>query len=234
MPPKKTKPKSLTIYSDILSNLLKLNDLGVLPNERLREAEDFLALDKFSPAKLHDGRELKDLIVHDPSLTTWNKDILGDNHFHYLRAELLGKHFFTEDEIDRLNKYAGPLWREKCEKNRFEKARKLKEDEYGGPVYDGDSYYSNVEEFRYGFEGNSEEGDELPEYLWTCEVKPMVNISLGDILERVGEDIEDFDISSLRGAKELKAAIEAFNEANKDRESWYHKSDEVVMLDKKP
>ncbi len=234
MTPKKTKPKSLTIYSDILSNLLKLNDLGVLPNERLAEAEDLVALDRFSPAKLHDGRELKDLIVHDPSLTTWNKGILDDKHYswNYLRAELLGKHFFTEDEIDRLNKYANTIWTAQCEKSRFEKARKLKEDEYDGPVYDGGRYYANIEEFRDCFEGNSEEGDELPEYLWTCTVRPMVNIDLGDILERVGEDIEDFDIGSLSGVKELKVAIKAFNEANKDQESWLYKNDEVVILGK--
>lgn len=235
MTPKKTKPKSITIYSDILSNLLKLNDLGVLPNERLREAEEFVALDRFSAAKLHDGRELKDLIVHDPSLTTWNKGILDYKHYscHYLRVELLSKHFFTEDEIDRLNQYANPIWTAQCEKNRFEKARKLKEDEYDGPVYDGGRYYANTEEFRDCFEVNSEEGDELPEYLWTCTVRPMVNIDLGDILERVGEDIEDFDVDSLRGIKELEAAIEVFNEVNKDRESWFYKSDEVVMLDPK-
>jgi len=109
---------------------------------------------------------------------------------------------------------------------RMDQAEKV--DSWDGWVYsDGhghsEGYFDSVEEFAEWWE--DEFGDEpLPEYIWTCRANRIVPTG-ETIMERLLQDWlengwEDMDESDLSGLDELKAAVEAFSEANKDVVAW--------------
>ena len=115
-------------------------------------------------------------------------------------------------------------WAEVCEKGRlkeaerFEKARKITEDQYDGDmVYLDDKYYESVldaiDEYDVGTE---------PEYVWACKDVGVPRASSDSIVEHCLDNMwEDADSSDLNGLEELDAAIAAFNEANKGISVWY-------------
>jgi len=103
---------------------------------------------------------------------------------------------------------------ERKETDRFEKAKKL--NEWAGWVYDGAEYYESVEYYL-------EARDDLPvpAYVWACKENHFAVADVSDITDRIEENgYEDFDADDLKGLDDLKAAIEKFNEANKDVVSY--------------
>lgn len=100
------------------------------------------------------------------------------------------------------------------EADRFQKAQKLTE--WNSWVYDGAEYYESVEHYL-------ETRDDLPipAYVWACKENRFAIADVSDITDRIEENgYEDFDADDLKGMDDLKAAIEKFNEANKDVVSY--------------
>ena len=219
----------LHLYSDILANLTKLSGLGIIPDERITEAAEFVDFARMKPAVLADGRELDNLVVHDVTKRAYFRQGLKDWP-HVIQQELL-ESFFSDKEIDALNKNASIELREKREAERFEKAEKVPEEEYGGPVSDGDNYWGSVEEYREFVE---EDLCEVGDYLWACEVKPTVFLDWQKVREMTTDDEtpEHFDGSEILGLDELRAAVDLFNEKNKRFESWEYTTKIAVVLKK--
>ena len=221
--------KKLHLYSDILGNLTKLLGLGIIPDERIQAAAEFVDFSRFKPAVLVDGRKLANLVVHDVDDHVYFAQALEDRP-HVVQAMLL-ESFFSEEEIDALNKNASWELRAKREQEQFEKAEKVPEEEYSGPVSDDDNYWGSVEEYR---DQTEDEEEEIRDYLWACEVKPTVLLDWQKVREMTTEDEtpEYFDGSDIKGLEELKAAVDAFNEKNKGWTTWQYTTKIAVILNK--
>jgi hypothetical protein len=130
------------------------------------------------------------------------------------------------------------------EKDLFDKAEKLTE--WDGPVYcDGygsnEGYFETVEDFLDQFEETYEEfrnsepekNLKLPEYVWCCDSIPLANLDLDEILENSTQEAYDgFEYSGFKGLEELRAAIDKFNEINKDVVSWTPNYKKALLLEK--
>lgn len=114
----------------------------------------------------------------------------------------------------------------KVEVERFAKAEKLTPDQWTGYVYDGKDYYADISDMRGYFSENA-----LPDYVWTCTSKHFVQVSIDDITSSLEDEAyEDFDSDDLNGWPELKIALDAFNEANKDQISYTPDYTKAVVL----
>ena len=119
------------------------------------------------------------------------------------------------------------------EKERFERAEKVSAKEWGGWVYledvgDNNGYFDSVGELLAHFE---EEGLELPDYCYVAEPKQWVQAEVYQITQSIeGDAPEDFDFRSLAGLKELKEALEKFNEANANELIWWPNYKKAVLL----
>lgn len=96
------------------------------------------------------------------------------------------------------------------EQARIDAATKLVPDEYDGPVYDGNDYWLDVDEYR---EHAEDEGIE-DEYVWACtthrhQIDPQRAVDI--ITEDMLQDVEDADECMLSGVQELKEFIAEWN-----------------------
>ena len=118
---------------------------------------------------------------------------------------------------------------EKQEVTFFEKAEKLTA--WDGWVYcEGvnDDYFESVDDL---LERCDDEGIDRPKYVWACKADHFVNADIEDITSRLEDTAyEDFDFADLAGLSELKAALEAFNEANKDKVSYTPDYTKAVLI----
>jgi hypothetical protein len=122
--------------------------------------------------------------------------------------------------------------REKAERakeaKRFADAEKLTA--WDGPVFaEGigpqDGFFETVDDLTEHCEDN---GMSLPPYVWPCDKVPFAVVDFDDIVEAAA--YEDFDAGDLSGTAELKAAIEAFNEANKALCLWEPNYKKALVL----
>ena len=100
------------------------------------------------------------------------------------------------------------------EAERFKKAQKVAERDYeGGYVYSGDTYYSSIEALRDWHDAD----EAAPHYVWACKGVAIPKASIEDVIDNILDNMwEGSNPSDLSGVDELEAAIEAFNEANRD------------------
>jgi len=128
--------------------------------------------------------------------------------------------------------------RARIERERFDKAEKLTE--WIGWVYcEGlgfrDGFFESITEL---FDALADEESGLPEYVWTwpeyvwtCTPDRFVHADVSDITDRMADQAyEDWDPADLNGLEELKAALDKFNEANKDAISYSPDYTKAVLL----
>ena len=108
------------------------------------------------------------------------------------------------------------------ERDRFEKAEKLTK--WDGWVCNGDDFYESIEDMLDVL-------DEAPEYVWACKADHFVRAEVSDIIDRMDDDAyEDWYPETLNGLEELKAALNKFNEANKDVCSYTPDYTKAVLI----
>lgn len=122
---------------------------------------------------------------------------------------------------------------------KFEAAEKIDESVYDGWVYDGDEYYGDIDAWREHFEEEVRFSDEveapIPDYVWACFPHQLVSVSLREILGGIEDnaELEEFEAGDeCKGTEELEKALEAFNEANKELQSYSPDYKMAVMVDK--
>jgi hypothetical protein len=122
------------------------------------------------------------------------------------------------------------------EHKRFEAAEKLMPGQWNGPVVLGDDhYFDSVGDLLAEFseDGFNGDGEELPEYVWTCDEDHFVRVDIEAVdTAYEGEAYDDFDPNDLKGREDLKAALAAYCEANKDVVSWKPNRKRCVVLKK--
>lgn len=141
-------------------------------------------------------------------------------------AETGIRFYLTCEKCERAN-------RAKLEADRFEKAKKLTE--WDGWVYlegtGSDGYSESLDDFWDNWENDHAEGDEKPKYVWSCKKNHFAVADVSDITDRICESAySDFDPDDLNGLDDLKAAIDKFNEANKDVVSYEPDYDVAILL----
>ena len=229
--------KSLHFYSCIFDNFDILKNAGILSNKRIEEIKNYCAKDKFEPTVLQDGRKLDNWLTHILSGKVFAQTSLKDSYYWLCNQILVD--FLTQEEVDILNEHADTRYSEVKEKERFEKAEKIKESDWGGPVYSesigyNDGYFANLDEFYEFLEDEYDYKEKLDiRYVWACHSNPSCHIDMDDVLENATQEAhEDFSTDDLKGVKELAAAIDKFNELNKDNVTWTPDYSKVVILDK--
>lgn len=111
------------------------------------------------------------------------------------------------------------------EMKRLEKAELVTD--YSGPVYCegvpggsfGDGYFSDIGELE-DMLNDAPDDTGRPEFAYCCTSSSAAHLSTDSILESATEEAFEDAIDSLSGVDELRAAVDAFNEANKDVLSW--------------
>lgn len=234
-----TKSKSLHFYSRIFDNFDILKGAGILSDERIEEIKQYCAKDNFQPTILQDGRKLDNWHTHMPSGKVFAQTLVDSSSYYWLCNQIL-EDFLTEEEVEKLNKDASYRYTEIREKEQFDRAEKLKEEDWSGPVYcDGygwnDGYFNDLADFYDTVNDQNEyEGDNtLPKFVWTCNVTPTINLNIDQILESQMEEAhESFDYRDLHGLDELRAAVDKFNKLNEANVSWTPNYKKCVILNK--
>ena len=138
----------------------------------------------------------------------------------------------------------GDKEREKKEAERFEKAAKILESDYEGPIFTeatgwNNGYFRDTSELREhlcdeDMLEEDEDGNPLPLYVWACRVNPICSLNLSTVLEHGCDTdiLEDWDSSRLQGTDALQKALDAFNELNKDEVSWTPDYRRAIILEK--
>lgn len=94
-----------------------------------------------------------------------------------------------------------------------------------------DGYFESVEDLLNFCE--EEDGIEVPPYAWTCSAKAFATADLESVLSSIEDDAyEDFDVESLDGLPELKAAIDRFNEQNREVVSYFPDYTKAITIAK--
>jgi hypothetical protein len=118
-----------------------------------------------------------------------------------------------------------------AERQRFEKAEKVTS--YDGPFFSEsisgyqDGFFTNISEL---FDYCADEEIAVPEYVWASHPFPIVDADVDSIISHIGESLEDFDSKTLNGLDDLKNAITAFNEANRDLVSYEPDYSKAVLI----
>lgn len=135
---------------------------------------------------------------------------------------------------------------EERERNRFEKATKIPEAEYEGPVLCervnyNDGYFRDTGELHDMLSDEdllSDMTEGFPEdfipplYAWACHVDPICHLDLHTVLENAcQEEPENWDSRRLKGTDDLKKALETFNDLNKEEVVWTPNYKLAVLLD---
>ena len=110
---------------------------------------------------------------------------------------------------------------------RFSAAEKLTE--WDGPVYDGSEFYASIEDM---IEAKDCDGIDVPEYVWACDLAPVVNLNKDMLTDEgvVQEPYDDFNPDDIVIPELMTKAIEEFNEANKHLVSWSPNFKKAVVI----
>lgn len=127
---------------------------------------------------------------------------------------------------------------DEAERRRFEKAEKVTS--WDGPIYcEGlgynEGFFESVEDL-WDYLGDEEELEtgerKAPEYVWTCDCKPICSLDYDEIIENATQDAhEGWEPDQLTGAEALKSALDAFNEANKEQVGWEPNFKKALLIE---
>ncbi len=123
------------------------------------------------------------------------------------------------------------------EAKRFASAAHLAD--WDGPVYragcgGNEGFHASLSDF-WDWANDQDATESTPSYVWTCDKEPVVKLDVRHVLENATDGAyEDFSYDDLTGIDELKAAMDRFNETNKDVVSWVPNYTRAVVFGLKP
>lgn len=221
-----TKPKITHLYSNIFTNFATLQDSSLFSPERFAEILTQLDESQFEPAILQNGRSIPDWWAHKTTGHLCNEYLMTDGK--WARNEKILNSILTTEEILKLNKIGNELWSEANDKQKFDRAIKVKAADWSGPVNAGDEYWETVEDYLDSLE---DDGLECPDYIWGVdEITSTLQLDATDIVDGAIEGQEDLGAADFEGFTEFDRAVREFVEKNKNRKSWYATGKVVVLL----
>lgn len=136
------------------------------------------------------------------------------------------------------------FWKHERKKElaRFEKATKISDDDYTGPVFNpnNDEFYGDTWEMcdrLLDDRGEDEsEDDALPSYVWACDLEPVLHVNVEQIIESACENAgpvfneEYLEESAFEGVEEFKKAAQAFNDINAKLSLWVPDYSRAVLI----
>lgn len=154
-----------------------------------------------------------------------------ESNWEYARRQLLAI-ALTEEERTMLGRHALAASAIRRERAKMEKAAKIPEADWGGPVYYGDNYYDSVEEC---LEAVWDNGGETPLYVWPAIPRSVVGAL--DVSETIQGEIEengweDFDEGDLHGIDDLQRALDAFVMANRGVTAMWPDETRIIVVDR--
>lgn len=229
----KSNKIKLSCFSNIIDNLDCLKDSNLFSKERLEEMINWLAPNQFSEPKLENGKTIKNYIIHELTGTFWNNEFYSrESSKSYINREIL-ELLLTENEIIQFNKYADRIWREQREKTNFEKAEKVKYEDYDGLIYIeglGPEYFDNEDDIYDYLLEDCETEDTKITYGWATVGKPSCHLNLDRIIENATEEAHE-GYNGPAGIEELQIAVDKFNELNKNDLTYWASWKKVILLD---
>jgi hypothetical protein len=150
--------------------------------------------------ELKSGKVLKGVINNPKAGICFVSENFEDSPNH--QKEHFMKHAFekvlTDEEYDKCAGYTWQVDHDKREERLFEAAKKVTESEYSGPVFHGDRFYWNTDDFRECWECDFDiDEDFVPTYAYgaieeyTLNPKDIDRV-VENLIENVGE-IEDWE-----------------------------------------
>lgn len=236
---KTDKKPTLHFYSDIYKNFDKLKGTGVIPDERLDSAIEWVKDENFVPVKLEDGHEIKNWVCHKPSGKVFpHFDSESSKHYIYDR---IFEDFFNESEIKALNENANKIWNEINDNFRFQKAEKITWKENGSDcICDDNNYFNDPDDFIEQVLENCDVYDfesflaEVPKFVWTTKITSYLTTidAKGHLQDVICSDVnvEDGDPEFI-GWDELQNAINKFIKANEDQCYYMVDYSKAIILD---
>jgi len=142
------------------------------------------------------------------------------------------KEFLIEYENEICSEFGNESWFREREERSFEKARKIPESEYNGPVFDDDTFYYSVEEFydMWVCDGNDEDEDmELPKFLTSSEERRTIRPEdLDHAIENIMENVELDELPEYHIPQYLRDAWDKFCE--EESSTYYMRDDDEVVI----
>lgn len=155
-----------------------------------------------------------------------------ESNWDYMRRELLAV-VLTEGERQVLDRHALSAAQGKREIAAFAKATKIKDLDYEGGVYWGDTYYPSIDEF---YDNTIDDVDKgcPPEYVWAARPQQVITsrMNVADITENeiCDRGWEEMSVDDLEGVTELQAALDVFVAANAAIVSYQPDHKTAVLL----
>ena len=212
---------------------------GLLSPERIEEISRELKK-RIQPVILQDGTTVPNarIITIYGGERVFVPDVSGDFVFRYTERRVI-EGILTDEELQIISKHCSQVRWRNLEKKNFEMAVKIKESDWKGGIFWGDSYYDSITDF-HDMVGDDEllesAEDDMPIYLWAAKEKKVVCDSLdicNNFLEHIIEDLgwEDMSIDDLDGVEALKNAFEAFKKENEDKKTFEIDYSTAIVLD---
>jgi len=124
---------------------------------------------------------------------------------------------------------------EEKEQEVFQKAEKMTYEEYTNKypnymIYDpfGDKYYMDLDDLEEDYYSYSAE-DTLPKYVYGT-TKQSIRLDVNNILEYECDNLHEDAYDNLDGIKELREAIEKFNEVNKTNTATFWMNYKIAII----
>lgn len=209
--------------------------LGLFPEDRAKELAE--ASSHWVNPKLENGNELKQLWLNPESgyaffLGSESKEHIKNSQKSYqIRAF---EKLLTPEELELCNSEASRVFEEDRERRFIEKAEKVNREDWDGPVFDDDRYYSSLDDL---LEYISEEGDlDLPKYVNVAEEKKTLyyhdlDLMLNYIENKLYDVIGDNDfLDDINSDQELENAWKNFVDKY-THTFWVPSKNKIILLE---
>lgn len=217
-------------------SLQQVRESELLSPERMAELEAEIERRLTKPrnawGKVIETARLADLSPYGEWLYPQMEHEMGEP-WRYVKNQIL-RAILTEEEREVLKKHAFVASCAARDQARFAKAKHVPEVEWKEGVYYGDTYYPSIEEFKEYWESNGDPDCPYPEYLWAARRQVVIqSLYVSDVVESQIDawGWEGMEVKDLNGVNELRAALNAFVEANKDVVSYIEDTSIAIILE---
>lgn len=219
-------------------SLSQVRDSGLLTPERLsqieEQIEDRLSMPYDDKGHPIGSARLADLSPYGRFLFVRMDHEVDEGEWAYAKRQILCA-VLTEEERKLLNANAFRATSRAREDAQFAAAKKVHETEWSSWVSYGDQCYPSTEDLHEHLLCNDTPPEDYPTYCWGTRKQQVIG---GLDVERVVEHSieargwEDMDLDDLNGVPELRAALEAFEEANTSVVSYTEDRSIAVLLER--